>query len=362
MKKKPKIITIGGATFDIFVRPHDQSVIRQTTATTREELLCLKYGGKVKVDEVHETFGGGATNTAVGFSRMGFDASCVTMVGDPYGDRVIKNLEVNNVNTKFVQHTPKDKTSFSVIINIFDGDRTVLGYPGANDFFTVKALPLKELEKTDWIFLNHLTKLDHKIPSELIKILKKNPKIKLAWNPGYEQLKMGLKAWKELLKHTEVLLINKEEAALFSGVPFKLAGNKQADPSLHVNLRKGFLPPYADDVSDIMLEIAKYGVKTVVITDGRNGAQASDGQKLYFCPVVSTKRVDTLGAGDAFGSGFVSALILGKDLKAALLYGTLNANSVVSYFGAQTGLMNRKALENKLHSTDLCVTMTSFIS
>ena len=71
--------------------------------------------------------------------------------------------------------------------------------------------------------------------------------------------------------------------------------------------------------------------------------------------VVTQKRVDTLGAGDGFASGFTTAIIGGKDLKSALLYGTLNANGVVSQYGAQKGLLTAQALQKKLKEVSVCI-------
>lgn len=356
--QKTKIFSIGGATFDIFIRAHDHAIMKMKTPTSFQDWICLDYGAKVKIDEVHETFGGGATNTSVAFSRMGFDAYFVGMTGTEYGDRVLDNLKKEGVNIAYAKKTEKDKTAFSAILNTFEGDRTVLAYSGANQYFTAEDLPLKEMAGADWIFLNHLTEEKSRIPQKMIQLLKKNPSIKLAWNPGHEQIKGGLKKWKDLLQHTEILFLNKEEASEFTRIPYRLAGIKQDDPKMHVRIRQSFLPPYADDVIDIMAEFFKFGPKIVVITDGRNGAQVSDGKRLYFCPVVTHKRVDTLGAGDGFASGFTSARILGKDLKTALKYGTLNANSVVSFFGAQTGLLTRKKLEKQLKELDISVSST----
>ncbi len=353
--KQIKIFTIGGATFDMFIKAHDHGIMQFKTPESFKDWICLDYGGKVKIDEVHETFGGGATNTAIAFARMGFQAFFVGKVGAEYGDKVIDNLEKEGVDTRFTRKTKRDKTAFSTILNTFEGDRTVLAYPGANQYFGAKDLPLKELNTADWIFFNHLTKKNSRIPREILKILKKNPNIKLAWNPGKEQLEQGAKKWKNLLEHTEILFVNKDEASLFARKSYQLAGIKQEDPKYHVHISKSFLPPYADDVSEIMLEFFKYGVKTVVITDGRNGAQASDGKHLYFCPVVSHKRVDTLGAGDAFASGFTSAVIMGENLKNALKYATLNANNVINFFGAQKGLLTREEMEKKLKELDICV-------
>ena len=359
---KLKIFTIGGATFDIFIKAHDHAIMQLKDQETSKEFICLNYGGKIKIDEVHETFGGGATNTAVAFARMGFDANFVGKIGSQYGERVIDNLKKEGVNTCFVKKTKQDKTAFSTILNTFEGDRTVLAYAGANMFFNAKDLPIKDLKKADWIFLNHLTEPKSRIPHEVLKILKQNPNIKLAWNPGREQIEAGLNKWKSLLERTEILFLNKEEASLFARTPYKLAGNKQDDPKKHIHLPKAFLPPYADDVSDIMYKIFKYNVKNVVITDGKNGAQASDSQRLYFCPAISHKRVDTLGAGDAFASGFTSAVMLGFGLRGALKYATINANSVISYFGAQAGLLSSSEIVKNLKKLDINVNSTKMLS
>ncbi len=357
--KRPKIFTIGGATFDIFVQAKDQSIMELSTADSRDKWLCLKHGGKIRVDEVIETFGGGATNTGIAFARMGFDASVVGKIGAEYGDKVINNLKSNGVCTDFVKKTKRDRTAFSNIINTFDGDRTLLAYAGANRFFCAEDLPIKELSKADWIFLNHLTEENSKIPNVLLKILKQNPHIKLAWNPGKEQIIQGSKKWKQLLERTEILFLNKEEASLFSKTLYQLAGNKKDDPKHHIHTSKNFLPPYADDVSEIMLELHKNGANKVVITDGKNGAQASDGKHIYFCPVYSHKRIDVLGGGDAFASGFTSAQISGKTLNTSLIYGTLNAHSVVNQFGAQAGLLSKSEMEALYKKQDIHITKST---
>jgi len=359
--KKPKIFSIGGATYDIYVKTSDQAIMTLGTTKTRDAYLCLKHGGKVLVDEVIETFGGGATNTSVAFSRMGFEAYFVGVIGDTYGDRVLENLKKEKVSTKYSRTTNKEKTAFSVIINTFDGDRTVLAYPGANKYLCAKDFPFEAMKNADLIYLNHLSEQDNLMHDKLEKFLYQNPNVQLAWNPGKEQLVQGLKKWKKLLKRTQILFLNKEEAALLTGIQYKLAGIKKEDPKHHVHYAKNFLPPYADDVSEIMIKLLECGVKTVVITDGRNGAQVTDGKEIYFCPVVTTKRVDTLGAGDSFASGFVSARLLRKDLKMALVYGTLNANSVVGTYGAQPGLLHRNEMEKRSGKHQLEITHTRLL-
>ncbi len=357
--KSKKIFTIGGATFDMFIKADHHALMDFKTPDEHHDWLCVDYGGKVAIKEVHETFGGGATNTGVAFARLGFDVSTVVKAGEEYGDKVIANLKNEGVDTSFIKQTRRDKTAFSTILSSFEGGRTVLAYAGANQYFTAKDLPLKALEETDWIFLNHLTEKDSRIPHELLKLLKKNPHIKLAWNPGKEQLEQGIRKWKPLLDRTEILFVNKEEASQFADTPYRLAGVKKEDPKMHTHLRRSFLPPYADDVSGIMCRFfEKTDVSTVAITDGRNGAQASDGKRLYFCPVARHKFTDTTGAGDAFASGFTAAVINGGSLKKALLSGTANAHYVINYYGAQAGLLKRETMQKKLKQLDISVEST----
>ena len=51
--------------------------------------------------------------------------------------------------------------------------------------------------------------------------------------------------------------------------------------------------------------------------------------------------VDSTGAGDAFGSGFVAGLMLGKPIEEAVEWGKKQAASVVEHIGAKKGLLTR---------------------
>ncbi len=85
------------------------------------------------------------------------------------------------------------------------------------------------------------------------------------------------------------------------------------------------------------------------MTDGANGAYAYDGEKIFFVPIYNTdSSYESTGAGDSFAAGVISALILDKKLEEALLWGPINAMSVVSYVGAQKGLLSREKITEYL--------------
>ena len=71
------------------------------------------------------------------------------------------------------------------------------------------------------------------------------------------------------------------------------------------------------------------------------------------------------GAGDAFGSGFLSAVIEGKTLEESLIWGTVNSASVIGYTGAQKGLLKEKDLDmwiERFKSSGVAVTEMSRLS
>ena len=94
------------------------------------------------------------------------------------------------------------------------------------------------------------------------------------------------------------------------------------------------------------------GPKIVVLTDGHKGTYASQGDELIFQPIYPDEKppYERTGAGDAFSSTTVVALILGKNLEEALKWGSINAQAVVQEIGAQKGLLTRKQIEERLKS------------
>ncbi len=330
------IISIGGGTFDLFVKAHDSQIMKIKNQTGSTESLLLPYGGKQRIDEVHETLGGGAHNTSVAFARMGLKAAYCGLIGDDlWGKKILANLDAENVSAELLSITEDEKTSFSVILNSYEGERTVLNYVGANHLFTEEYFPLAKIMQSKWIFLNHLSGEANRLVKKIEIILKKKPQIKLAWNPGGIQLREGAEKFKNILNRTEILFLNKEEAEKFSRL------------ECHNHYKSTELK-HAHDMTKIFQYFHELGVKIVVITDGRNGAQVSTQNEAFYCPVPKQGRVDTLGAGDSFASGFTGALILNKDLQTALSFGTINATSVVNKYGAQKGLLKIKEITEEL--------------
>jgi len=90
--------------------------------------------------------------------------------------------------------------------------------------------------------------------------------------------------------------------------------------------------------------VLSMGPKTVVVTDGTKGVFIANQEHIYFHPAVKTKIVNTLGAGDAFGSSFVGALYGGEPIDNAIRCGVINSASVICYPDAKSGLLEKSAI------------------
>ena len=82
--------------------------------------------------------------------------------------------------------------------------------------------------------------------------------------------------------------------------------------------------------------ISKRGISTswLVVTRGAAGAWASNGDVVLEVPALSTKSVDTTGAGDAFAAGLVYALARSWSMSEALALASLWGAYAVSHLGS----------------------------
>jgi len=305
------IISIGTATRDAFM----QSPAFAAKNNGTEKLECLPFGGKVSVEKLVLSTGGGATNAAVTFARQGLKTACVSIIGaDGNGREVISELNREGVDISLFQMHHDDLTAYSVILMDPSGERTVLSYKGEGQHFSMQDIPFDKL-KTQWLFLSsvggHLDLLAGVVKYAMEK------QIKIAGNPGAKELAIGLEKLAPLLSVYAILSLNREEGAGLTGLP-------------------------ADQPEAIVAALKAVVPGVVLLTDGHNGTLVADptGQ-LFSAGVPDSPIVERTGAGDAFVSGFTVEYIRSGDVAKAVQFGTANASSVVTQFGAKAGILKK---------------------
>ncbi|MDD4607048.1 MAG: carbohydrate kinase family protein [Patescibacteria group bacterium] len=321
-KQKIDLLTIGGGALDITFYSNEGKVIKTSQDLTRQQWLGFEYGAKISIKDSCFTFGGGATNVAVGIQKLGLKTACLVRVGDDgYGQQIIQNLKKQGVKIDWIQKDNKYGSGFSFIVALKQtGEHVAFLYRGANNYLQVTPNVFKKISPS-WVFVSSLSGDNWQ---DILKIIF-NPKetYQIAWNPGSRQISAGYKKIKKYLEKTSVLFLNKDEAI-------------ELVLSLGVKTR---------EIEKLFKELYIHGSKIVVITDGENGAYAFDGREIYFQSVAKIKAKDTTGAGDALASGFLSQYIQGVNFKKSLQAGTKNSFSVLKQVGAQNGLLTKAELK-----------------
>lgn len=305
------IIAFGSATVDVFAKTRYSELIKIMDSKGETDLLAYPAGSKILIEELGFTTGGGGTNAAVAFSRLGLKTAFLGILGSDSSAGIIKN-ELKKEKVADLSITGKGLTGYSIILDSIEHDRTILAYKGVNDQFDFKDAKTGSL-KTRWLYFSAMLNRSFSTMEKLARYAKKND-IKTAFNASMYLAEKGASYLKNILKGLHVLILNKEEAA-------------------------ALLRQRTDDVENLLKGILRLGPELAVITDGKNGAYALSQSRMYRAASPNVKVVETTGAGDAFAAGFVSGLIKNGSIEFGMQLGTANAVSVIQHHGAKNKLL-----------------------
>jgi len=319
MDKKLDLLSIGDANLDVFLTPLETETLCKID--TKECLICFSYGDKILVKNLDFSVGGNAANNAVGTQRLGLSDAFVTTLGDDsIAGQIIERLKAENVDLTFVISQPHTLSNYNTVIN-YSGERTIFTYHAPRSYEFPIHLPI-----TPWVYLTSMGESFRPFYNHVSEWLSHNPGIKLAFNPGSWQMRVPLEQIQNILTRTFIIYVNREEAEKMT----------QFGPS-------------EGKERELLIALSKLGPKMSVITDGENGSflyhsEKADGERFLKCGILPVDAYERTGAGDAFGSGFLSAIIKGKTLEEALLWGTVNSASVIGYIGPQRGLLKEEEM------------------
>lgn len=331
--KQVDILCVGDVVTDAFIKLYDDQA--HVYDNDHGSWIAMQYGGKIPFDHVEEKQAvGNASNAAVSFARLGLASGLEANVGgDRAGREIIEKLHGEGVDTHLVRINP-DKSSNYHYVLWYKEERTILIKHEEYDYHWPK---LKPKETPQWIYFSSISEDAIDFHDELAEWLEENPNVKMAFQPGTFQMKAGIDRLQRIYQRTEVLILNREEAVDISGGDYH-------------------------DIHDLMNRLHSYGPKVVVITDGPDGAYASDGDTRLKMPLYPDPEPpkERTGAGDAFASTFVAALVKGNSLEGALQWAPINSMNVVQYVGAQDGLLGQDKLDELLEVSPEWYRPTSF--
>jgi sugar/nucleoside kinase (ribokinase family) len=317
--EKTDFVAIGDITTDAFIELKDAEI--NCSIPENQEMLCLRFGDKVPYESVVIVPAvGNSPNAAVSAHRLGLASALATNLGDDnFGKEDLETLKNEGVDTRYLKVHEGKQSNYHFVLR-HKAERTILVKHYEYDY----ALP--EFEPSPlWFYLSSLGENSLPFHHEIAAYVREH-NVKLAFQPGTFQIKLGYQTLKDIYEVSELFFCNREEA------------------------KRVLEMPEESDITTLLHAMHERGPRIVVITDGPKGAYTYDGSESWYMPMYPDPAppVDRTGAGDSFSSTFTAALALGHDIPTALSWGPVNSMSVVQYIGAQKGLLTREALEEHL--------------
>ncbi len=313
---KYDFVSFGDITTDAFIRLKDAHI---TCRINNEDCeICMPFGTKIPFESVTEVLSvGNAPNAAVAVARVGLVSGLVAHVGgDANGKACLQALKERGVSTEYVATHADMRTNYHYILQ-YGPERTILikheAYPYKLPSFS---------ENPAWFYLTSLPDNTLEYQLDIARYAKANS-IKLAFQPGTYQLKLGKETLKEVYEASEIFFCNKEESQLILGIPDE------------------------HDLKKLLAGIRALGPKIAVITDGRNGSYVMDDAGAYHVPMYPDPAppVSRTGAGDATAATTVAYIIKGMAPQDALMRGVINAAAGVQAVHVQLGTLSAEKIE-----------------
>ena len=267
--------------------------------------------------------GGKGANQAVAAARLGASVKMIGKLGqDPFGEQLLGSLQASGVDTGYVLRDAEHATGTALITVDAAGANTIIVVPGSN-----MQLSPEDIQRAEAAIAgSSLLVLQLEVPLETVfraAQLAYQHSVKVIFNPSPAQPLPD-----ELLKLTDVLVVNESETAILTGLPVDTEDNLLAAAGRLKRLVPG----------DLVLTLGDKGCLWL----GESGMH-----KLAAFPV---KAIDTTAAGDAFIGGLAAAILANRPMVEALGWGNAAGGLTVTRKGAQPALPDRHELDQFLEN------------
>lgn len=310
------VLCFGSAVLDVLLKSDDFKVMK-SHEVEGGVAICEVWGGKTEVDEMVMSAGGGAINSSISLGLKGLKAAPVCKFSkDLAGGVLLEVLSKYKISKEMMIVDSEGKTGTSVVLISKDGGRSIMTYRGSASEISSIEVNWQIAGFSKWFYISSMGG-NWNLIEDVINFAK-GKNIKVFFNPGRKELALKEKM-KWAFERCEIIMMNKSE---FCGLfDLNFSENKEIEQKALSVVRNKLL-----------------------ITNGKEGSVLFCDDKKYEADAFLTKSVDDTGAGDAFGSGLLYALISGFDWVKALKLAAANAASVVTKIGAIEGLLDEKSL------------------
>lgn len=273
-------------------------------------------------------FGGSESNVAIGMSRLGSSVRWISALGqDSLGDMILATLRDEGVDAK-AQRPPNLPTGLMVKTPSRGQERFVNYYRSGS---AASAMSSDSVSSEDFrdARLMHLTGITPALSEscrELSGWLAREAKTRgltLSFDVNFRPVLWGGRdprpVFREIASSADIVFGDHEELNLL-------------------------LDQQIEDVGELVAGIRELGPREVVVKMGSEGATALSDGHLVSQGAVTVSVEDTVGAGDAFVAGYLSALLEDEPVSERLLWGVICGAQACTDAGDWEGSPSREAL------------------
>jgi sugar/nucleoside kinase (ribokinase family) len=270
-------------------------------------------GGKVRMQEYGTQPGGQVATAMVACARLGLRVKFLGRVGDDAaGQQALLGLSHEGVDTSGVQVVAGASTQTAVIlVDAQSGERAVIWHQ--DDRLTLDDVPAEKLSGARALHVDVTG-----VPASLAGLRA----ARAAGMLTSIDIDHVPRAVDEILALIDLCVMAEE-------FPHALTGEKDRERALR-GVRK-WCPN-----------------GTLVVTLGKDGAIALDGDRVIHVPAFSVRAVDTTACGDVFRGAFLYGTLAGWDLERRLRFASAAAALKTRKLGAQPGIPTLSEVESFL--------------
>lgn len=256
------------------------------------DFIPAESGKELKhVSAFQPKVGGAPANVVGAYVKLGGSGAMITQLGaDPFGDKIVEELEECGIDCNYVKRTNEANTSLAFVALKADGNREFSFYrkPGADMlmkpedvdtawFEDIFALHFCSVSLGDWPMKEAHRKAVESA-SKAGALVSFDPNLRLALWDDENALRSVVKEFAPL---ADVLKISDEEIEFITG---------------------------KTDIQEALPELLTGNTKLVIYTKGSDGAECYTRSAHGFAAGKKVKAVDTTGAGDGFIGSFLYCL------------------------------------------------------
>lgn len=299
-------------------------------------LIARQPGPLDQVGEFQRATAGAELNVSVGLSRLGFKVGYISRVGDDsLGRNLLDFMTAERLDVRHVRIDARYPTGFMLKSMVEDGSDPQVEYfrrGSAASHLSRADMPDDDFRQARLLHLTGISPALSPSCRDLVlalarqaraagRIVTFDPNLRPRLWPSQQAMIAGMHALAAL---ADVVMPGLAEGRLLTG------------------------RQHAPDIADFYLAL---GARQVLIKLGAEGAYFAEARQRGIAPGQPVhKVVDTVGAGDGFAVGVISALLEGLPLAAAAARGNAIGARVVQYRGDCEGLPDRIQLEEASHS------------